>query len=293
MKNILAAAIIILLISASCKQGGNSGSDINMDSIDLSDRDGLLSELDTIGAGIPIFYNMYLSVELSSMFETAGAVYNREILNNPDNLSDYITSYKKALNLGVYAVDLSYSRVFEQYEEAASFFTAMQKLSTELGIPSTYFENTAQRLEKNLTDKDSLIVIANEVYYDTEDYLKENERFATASVIILGGWVEAVYIGTEVVIESKSTDIMERLMDQKYSISNLMVMLSDHKDNEVVASYIKKLEDLQKVYMEMNIEIPANYDANAEGADALMTDWLSQIETLRAAVLKVRNDIVL
>jgi hypothetical protein len=67
----------VMLLVVSCKQGVKKTDDFDLDSIDLSDRENILSELDTLGAGIPIFYNMYLSVELSSLFETAGAVLPR------------------------------------------------------------------------------------------------------------------------------------------------------------------------------------------------------------------------
>ena len=290
IKILLLLALVIMI--SSCRQRKQSDDVVNFDSIDLSDRENILSELDTLGAGIPIFYNMYLSVELSSLFETAGAVFTKELLNSNERTSEYITSYKKAMNLGVYAVDLSYARVFEQFEVAGRYFTAMQTLSADLGIPTDYFEVTAQRFEKNLTNKDSLIAIANEVYYETEDYLKENERFATASVIILGGWVEALYIGTHVAVESRNADIIERLIDQKYSLNNLLIMLNDHADNEVVAEYITKLEELRKVFVNINIDMPVDFESESDEANKQIDAWLKDIKELQTGIEKIRTDII-
>jgi len=289
--NLLIAVLVLMALSA-CKQGTKESGDEILDSIDLSDRENILSELDTIGAGIPIFYNMYLSVELSSLFETSGAVYNKDLLNATDKRSEYITSYKKALNLGVYAVDLSYSRVFEQFETAGRYFSAMQSLSEELGIPNTYFKSTADRFERNLTDKDSLISIANEVYYTTEDYLKSNERFATASVIILGGWIEAIYIGTHVAIESRNADIIERLIDQKYSLNNLLIMLSDHADTDVVAEYTAHLEKLRDVFMAIEVNVPVDFDSKSKEAEAQIDEWLKDITALQAEIEVIRSAII-
>jgi hypothetical protein len=207
-------------------------------------------------------------------------------------VSEYITSYEKALNLGVYAVDLSYARVFEQFEVAGRYFTSMQNLSEQLGIPNTYFEETAKRFEKNLTDKDSLIAIANEVYYETEDYLKDNERFATASVIILGGWVEAIFIGTHVAIESRNPDIIERLVDQKYSLNNLLIMLDDYGDNEVVAEYIVMMEKLRDVFMAIDIEVPVDFDRNKEGAKTQMDGWIEEVQKLQSEIRIIRSKII-
>lgn len=291
MRMKLAAVLILAIAISSCKQNTQETTVIDLDSIDMSDKESVLSELDTIGTGIPIFYNMYLSVELSSMFQTAGAIFNKDILNSYDKTSEYITSYKRAMNLGVYAVDLSYCRAFEQYDVAGRYFSSMQNLSQQLGIPQEYFEITANRFEKNLTDKDSLIAIANEIYYETEEYLKENERFATASVIILGGWVEAVYIGTLIANESKDPDIIERIVDQKYSLNNLLIMLKDYESNELISEYIASLKELRDLFYKLNIDIPSNFDVKGPDAEEHINAWITEIEKVHVAIKKIRTDI--
>lgn len=292
MKTQILFLIFVFITLAGCKLNNQHDNSIALDSIDLSDKEKALSSLDTAGSGIPIFYNMYLSVELSSLFKSAGAVFSQNILNAPEKASDYNTSYKKAMNLGIYAVDLSYSRAFEQYETAGKYFSSMSTLSQELGIPQDYFEETAKRFETNLTNKDSLISIANEVYYETEDYLKENERFATASVIIMGGWIEAIYIGTNVAIESKSADIIERLVDQKYSLNNLLIMLKDYKDNEVINQYIIKLTELRKTFDNLKVDVPADFKAGNPKYEGQLNNWIRDMRKLQAEVIKVRKDII-
>jgi hypothetical protein len=290
LKKILPVLLFLTVIS--CKTNNTKDNTNDLDSIDLSEKEKVLNALDTNGNGIPIFYNMYLSVELSSLFESAGAVFSKELLNPYTKASDYITSYKKAMNLGVYAVDLSYSRAFEEYDIASKYFSAMGSLSAELGIPQEYFENTAKRFQENINSKDSLISIANEVYYETENYLKENERYATASVIIMGGWIEAIYIGTNVAIESKNVDIIERLVDQKYSLNNLLIMLKDYKDNEIIGEYYTKLSELRKTYDNLTIDIPADYNSSAPDSEAKLKNWIRDIRYLQSEVIKVRKSII-
>ena len=40
-------------------------------------------------------------------------------------------------------------------------------------------------------------------------------------------WVEAINVATHVAIESQEADIIERLVDQKYSLNNLIIMLKE------------------------------------------------------------------
>ena len=208
--------VVLLTLLISCKSGDKPGTDeIDFGDISLNEGKKILTATDTVGQGLPIFYNMYLSVEMSTLFESIGAVFNPDLLNSTSKIPEYMTSSKKALNIGVYAVDLSYSRIFEQIEFTSRYFNAMQKLSEELGIPNDYFLTAAKRFDRNINDKDSLIIIANEVYMATDNYLKENERYSATAQIILGGWTEALHIAVDIANDSKEIEVFERVAEQK------------------------------------------------------------------------------
>jgi hypothetical protein len=284
--------LLLILLAIACRSGNKNQQVIEFDSIDLESKDVPVNPLDTIGEGLPIFYNMYLSVELSSLFESAGAVFTPELMNNVDKTSEYITSTQQAVNLGVYAVDLSYARVFDQVETAGKYFNAMKQLSQELGIPSDYFENTVKRFERNFTDKDSLISLANEVYMTTDSYLKENERYTAAAMIILGGWLEAIHIAIDVAIESRDVNIIERLIDQKYSLNNLIIMLSQHSKNEVVAQYLKQLDTIKKYFNQINVAFDIDFNPSTPQGKQLVDKTLDQIKELNVSVNKFRVELI-
>ncbi|UCH15665.1 MAG: hypothetical protein JSV22_06795 [Bacteroidales bacterium] len=285
--------IFILAVIISCKSGGKSETDsFDFDEISLEDEKNIMNSTDTIGAGLPIFYNMYLSVEMSSLFESIGAVFNADILNNTSKLPEYITSSKKALNIGVYAVDLSYSRIFEQIEFTSRYFNAMQKLSEELGIPSDYFLSTAQRFDRNINDKDSLIIIANEVYVTTDDYLRENERYSAAAQIILGGWTEALYIAMHIAKESKEIEVFERVSEQKYSLENLIEMLKNYDDDEVIGHYLSKLENMRESFNALNKEVNIDIEPDTEAEKKQIERILTTIVDLEKNINEIRGEIV-
>jgi hypothetical protein len=275
-----------------CKSSSDNRKPVGFDSISLTPAQKVISSFDTIGEGLPIFYNMYLSVELSSLFQSAGAVFKSDLLNSSDHISSYLTSSQQAINLGVYAVDLSYARVFDQVEVAGRYFSAMQQISRELGIPDDYFKNTAERFERNIAEKDSLIKIANEVYVTTDNFLKANERYNTAALIIMGGWTEAVYIATDVAIESRDPEIIEKLADQKYSLNNLMIMLSEHKNNEVIGGYILELSKVRKGFDALNIDFDVNFNANTPEGKSLLSNSVQQLENFRKVIDNFRNKLI-
>jgi hypothetical protein len=295
MKTRLYAGMLLMmltLILSSCKQGGKTGNTEGIDSISLSEIKPFIHDIDTLGEGLPIFYNMYLSVEMSSLFQSSGAVFKQEILNSPDEISNYVTSSKKALNMGVYAVDLSYAKVSEQFETAGRYFNAMQRLAEEMGIPSDYFKNTAERFDRNVGNKDSLIKIANEVYMASDDYLRENERYAASAQIILGGWVEAIHIACSIASETKDIDVIEKLAEQRVSLANIISMLNDYSTDVDINKNLLKLKQLQPLFDTFVVDIDGSFvPASASGKKTIQT-YMVKINEISKQINSIRSEIV-
>lgn len=291
MKLYLITGICLILISCS-QNNQKSDTKVYLDSIDLNSPKKVLTSIDTNGIGMPIFYNMYLSVEMASLFQSVGAVFNPDILNKAEKTTDYITNSKKALNIGIYAVDLSYCRIFEQLELGGRYFNSMQKLAEELGIPSDYFENTSARFERNISDKDSLISIANEVYVATDNYLKDNEQYGAAAQIILGGWIEAMYIAFDVAITTKDYEIIERIAEQKNSLKNLTDMLSSYMEDEVIKNYISKLDKLRIKFSEFEVKQDSTFDPRTTEGKATINAYINKIKELQKSIAQIRSDVI-
>jgi hypothetical protein len=242
--SILVACSIIL---ASCSSNPKQGQAQNQTSM-LSDTTTTKTSSDTTidkEGGIPIFYNMYLSVEMSSLFKSIGASYNEKMLNSPDNVSRYNSSVDKALNLGVYAVDLSYAKYFDEINQAGKYLKSMHQMVTELGIPDDKFMISLKRVENNVANKDSLIRIANELYKATEQHLKESERESAAAFIIAGGWTEALHIATNLASKTDDKELIERIEEQRHSLDNLISLLKKYEKETAVKEFLSKLFDLK------------------------------------------------
>jgi len=294
-KNFLAyviIVIIILLIISSCKQKSIKQTEPEV-KIDTTISEYKILPEDTLGEGLPIFYNMYLSVEISSLFKSAGVKFNNDIISSYSKYVDYTTTDKKALNIGIYAVDLSYTRYFEQYDLSSRYFSAMQKLAENMGIPPEFFQNTARRFEENINNKDSLIKIANEVYKTTENYLKENAQYGTAALIIVGGWIEAIYLGSHIALETEDINIIERIAEQKYSLENLLKLLNLYIQDEIVKKYYEKLSYLyDKEFSNFIISIPFDYDPVKNiNHKRLKINLLKKIKNILIEVEKIRKEI--
>ncbi len=201
-----------------------------------------------------IFYNVPSPLEISSMLKNSGTTYNSGYLNSFKKVNNYTTIEEMSINLGIYGADLSYNRLYDQIQESVNYFSAIKKLSDNLGIPQEQGGAAAERLESNLENRDSLLTIISQTYSNADQYLKQNERGNIASLIIMGGWIEALYIATQIAsLPGDNKMLLESIAEQKLSLENLIGLLSDYKDDEIVSLYIPKLQKLQESYK--NVEI--------------------------------------
>lgn len=196
-----------------------------------------------------VFYSIPSPIETTSLLKGAGAKYNASYLNPIENVSKYSTSASRALNLGVYGSDLSFTSIFDQTQESMLYLRCTNKLATSLGISGAFDESTTSRIEANLENRDSLLTIISDSYWNADSYLKDNGQPGVSALIIAGGWVEGLYIATQIANTTKNNDISTRIGEQKLSLDNLVALLDSYKTtNEGVNDMFLQLQELKKIY---------------------------------------------
>jgi hypothetical protein len=264
-----------------------------------SDVDTSKIEDETVKKAKNIFYHMNLPCEMYKVFEKAGAAYNPDILNPVENVNLYETSAKAALNLGIYGVDLSYNKMFGQNQRTLLYFTVIHKLSQQLGIPDNQFAVGLRKMEKNISNRDSLTKYATDLYVSTNHFLNENDRQASAAMIITGGWIEALYIASRIADDNTSNqEIIERIAFQKYSLRTLISLLSNYQSDPVVARYLIMIKTLNRSFDKFEIYYEQG-DLSIDTVNKLISahkiDFSVQtkdIKEIKAIITEIRKDIV-
>ena len=194
-------------------------------------------------------YPIPTSFELTELIYEAGAPYILSLSNEPGNADNYITQKDKALNLGIYGADLCYASTYMMKQGTMLYLEASKTLLDEMGIATPFNEDYAQRVESNLDDRDSLIMIVGDSFYDTWDYLVENQQDVLARLVVCGSWIEGIYISANIAQSAKNPEeIMEVLAKQKNSLDKIVAILEPVKDTDDVAVVFKGLFDLQNIY---------------------------------------------
>ncbi len=292
--------LALLIFAYGCENNIVAEDDISIDDIDVvNDTAAKNAHLRKVKK---IFYSVPSPVEMTALMERAGAEFNPSILNPVDNIENYISINKMALNLGVYGADLSYTRIFDQIQITVNYLSGIKKLSQSLGIPQDKGAFAVERLEQNLDNKDSLLSVITETYSAADEYLKQNNRGNTAALIVTGGWIEGLYIAVNIVGEEENynEEILNRIAEQKYSIANLVELLSLYSStDERIHGCLVNLEDLKTVFDKVEIvytkgEILTNEKTKTttitSKANIKITPEI--LKEIKTSITKIRKEIV-
>jgi hypothetical protein len=202
-----------------------------------------------------IFYSLPSPLETAMLIKNAGAEYNEELMNPTSNTSKYITSKSKALNLGIYSTDLSYASLFDQSQATLDYIAAAKEMADGLNILDAIDEETVTQLEEQINNRDAIIDIISETLMNSSSFLKENNLEGTASVVLVGGWVEGLYIAVNLVGDSKLSDnkLVERIVDQKLSLDIIVSLLESTPEDQDAMAVLEDVKALQTIFDKITI----------------------------------------
>jgi len=192
-------------------------------------------------------------IEISMLIKESGSDYDNAMLNSEDNYRNYSSSFKKALNLGIYGADLGYINIYEKNTDALAYLSAIKSLADELNIGQFYDFNTIKRLASNTNNIDSLLLITTMNMERINTFLHEQKRSEQCVLILVGGWMEAVHISCEVYKKTKKAEILEKIGEQKIVLDQLVLLLSNYKEQGNIAFLAGELQKLKAVYDKITI----------------------------------------
>lgn len=192
-------------------------------------------------------------------FSNWGVDYNNTLLVDAKKQSA-TNEFSKSLLLGIENIDMSYAMVNSKGEDVLKYMKSVMKTSDELGLKAAVDQMVGKRAEQNLSNKDSLLAILDEMFVKSDSYLRTNERVYTASTVFAGSWIEGLYLTCKVAESVSDATIKEKaykhLWDQRFYLKNLTDLLNDYKDKKECASLNV---ELTKIHTEIDaIKDPKN-----------------------------------
>lgn len=225
-------------------------------------------------------------VAVAEIFANAGIDYKAGLPNSLDNVSKYSTSYKKALNFGVYTSDLAFCIISDKNKEASEYLKAIRTLGNEIGLNQVFDnEGLLARFDKNLTNQDSLTDLMIEIKSRIDDYHESNGESEKNFIYFSGAWLEGMYLGA--ISSDKNEKAGKAMSAQFYMLDDILKGLGKVKEGSSdFDGLIKQFEELKEVYSSLETvkaaEVDAMYDVTLNAAE---------VKTLAAKVIALRTEI--
>ncbi len=239
-------------------------------------------------------------IQTALLIKRTDTPYNREALSNSKNSENFQTKSSRALNLGVYGTDMAYSSLYDDSQTSLKYFKAVDNLANALEIKGAIDPSIVKRLGSNVGNSDSLLILSGKFYHAADEYLKANERYDIAALVLAGGWVESSFL-TVKAAKNGNEAARKRLAAQKESIQTLCEVLGKLDDEEFASSEIKmKLDSLNGEFK--NIEYTYTFEkpvttpetkttkitskSDYNLSDDQLASLASRIEDIRSIIIK-------
>ena len=284
----LVSVLILTHLFSSCQTREEQKINLDNEIEDLGNMSRSIEEM--MVSGKSIFYGLYSPIKLARIFENVGAEYTPPILNSTENASNYITSSKIALNLGVYGVDMGYVQLFQLSQESINYWAVIEKLTNQLGINKEILTIARESINENSYNPDSLIQIATATFAIVKNQLQEQNRENASAMIMIGAWVEALYIATEALYneENPNPEIIEIIAEQKYSLNSLVNFAKNHHQDPEVAIYYRKLRLLQNSFREFDIYYN-KYELRIDTVNKVIVTSGNKIDITKENIMQIKK----
>lgn len=228
------------VVLSSC--GGDDGKEEMDHAVDSTKTE----NVETVNPVSETFFQVPSPGEMLTFIKMVGGKNNKNtsFLNSPDNAKNYSDNKAKALNFGIYSCDLSYCSIFDIGADALKYFKTVKQMGDQIGVSSAIKPEIMKRLEGNVGNSDSLAVITDDVYFQSFETLDNSGQGTTLALVVAGGWIESLFIATNLSKYEANSPVVERLADQKYTLENLVEFLKKHEADPNVAAVKADFEGL-------------------------------------------------
>lgn len=184
-------------------------------------------------------------VQTSLLLKQLDLSFYPSVLNPLSKITSYTSKSSQALNLGVYGTDLGYVSLYNENAYSIKYLGVVQKITEKLGLTGAFDKEFLQRFEGHLSDQDTLMTIVSEAFKRADLFLKNSNRKSDAALILAGGWIESMYLSSEINIQKPTSRIVERIGEQQWTLNSIIDLLSEYNDGGVNDELIGDLKDLQ------------------------------------------------
>lgn len=263
--------LLIAISLCSCRNSAKNSNDFvfpEADSVPAGEAEKLSAE-----AIAEISKNISSPVEIANLLQLLNVPYSPDYLASDIDPNKQTTAFEKAFTLGILGADLGYLNMYEKTGSSIDILSSIRKLAEGIKVGQFFDFETIKRLSLNKSNLDSLLFLSIDSYTQIDEYLRSNDRGQLSSLMIIGVWIEAQYLATQVVRQYPDQMLKDRIGEQKIILNDLILLASPYcsRDKEFSA-LCKYLQEIKDKYREIRITYTLGEPVSVEKNGGLVVE---------------------
>jgi hypothetical protein len=219
------------------------------------------------------FYAMVQSIpspiQSTALMQAVGAEYKENVLQVTDKSSNYVSWFAQSTNLGIYLADMGYANLYGETKKSMDYMISIRDLADKLKIGQFFDLETIKKLSDKKDDIDGLINESQMNFQKMNDYLQKQNRGKVSVAMIMGGWIEGLYLSAKIAqLNPTSQELLDNVAQQKLSLSTIELFLELYSSDKYFADFKNDFNELVKAYDKVDIvyyDGEVTYTEDADG----------------------------
>ncbi len=250
-----------------------------------------------------ISMNFSSPIEIANLLQVQGVPFSQGYLATSLKATDQASTFDKALAMGILGADLGYLNIYEKTGNSIEVLSSIRKLAEGLNVGQYFDFETIKRLSLSKSNLDSLLFLSIDSYNQIDRYLTENNRGQLSALIIIGAWIEAQYLATQVIRNHPDHLLRDRIGEQKHFLKELMIMAEPYcgldRQFTELCSHLKEISskyDAVEISYTQGEPVSSEKDGGlvvtqTETSKVEMTD--EQLDAIIDVTEKIRNLLII
>ncbi|MBC6399638.1 MAG: hypothetical protein GDA42_08595 [Ekhidna sp.] len=230
--------------------------------------------------------------------KSIGAEFDKKLINSLNGVESYKNnSDKMALNMGIYASDISYLAAYDHEEDCINYLETSYKMAEALSDSAIYDQSHLDEFRSHIMDEneEAIYRLLGKLFVETSVQMEKNHHLMIAGLALTGSFVEGLYQAV-IALESyddseESKKLLEPLvkivLNEEEALRDIIQILDDLPQDGTTVDMRFELGVLDKLYKgdlkEIEDKMVSNPDFIVSKDD--MKDITSEVKRIRASIV--------
>lgn len=231
--------------------------------------------------------------------KSIGAEFDKAHINGIDRVDSYSSnSDKMALNMGIYASDISYLAAYGHEEDCIAYLEASHKMAEQLGDSAIYDQSHLDEFRGHVKDQneEEISKLLGKLFMETSIQMEEDHHLTMAGLALTGSFVEGLYqavITLEVYDDSEESQkllepLVKIVLNEEEALLDIIKVLEDLPFDDTIADMITELSILDRLYKGdlQEVEEKMANDPNYILSKEVMRDISLEVKRIRKSIVE-------